>query len=495
MLPGSPEECSMGVSEFDPRVRPWYVAASSGPKDIILILDTSGSMGNYGRLGIVKDAAKRVINTLGVSDFFSVIEFNSVAKHVGISGGEDSQVLMQRANDENKKRIIGSIDNLGASGGTNYGKGFQLAFKTFKASDAEEKTSGCHKAILFLTDGIMRDDKLQFLRLLREEFLEYNDDDRPKLFTYSFGGESNGSVPKTIACEHGGIWASIGDGGDLAKSMGAYYKYFAYGLSGKDNDEFFAWVSPYSYSTTGELGTTASAPVYDRSVDPPVLAGVVGMDFSFAAMERALGDEGKKSKNVVLESIVERSIAVCPKLDLSSCQLQSLREYGSGDDSNEAALCLDILNDDGNSCGFIKPLKSPLCSEQGVSYPSEIWQNDLNDGRSYEEKVCCHVGADPRLPDYDARTDDELGDLICLEKSNAGMIIGIIVGSVVGFLILVFFGMKYMKRKSNSTPSDFGNKEGASTLSPQPKTNHNHANPAIESDIVVMPPPTAPTYE
>ena len=29
---------------YDPRLRPWYVAASSGPKNVIMILDTSGSM-------------------------------------------------------------------------------------------------------------------------------------------------------------------------------------------------------------------------------------------------------------------------------------------------------------------------------------------------------------------------------------------------------------------------------------------------------------------
>ena len=40
------DECG----KFDPRVRPWYVAASSGPKNIVMILDTSGSM-DYGRKG------------------------------------------------------------------------------------------------------------------------------------------------------------------------------------------------------------------------------------------------------------------------------------------------------------------------------------------------------------------------------------------------------------------------------------------------------------
>ena len=30
--------------DYDPRIRPWYVAATSGPKDVAFILDTSGVM-------------------------------------------------------------------------------------------------------------------------------------------------------------------------------------------------------------------------------------------------------------------------------------------------------------------------------------------------------------------------------------------------------------------------------------------------------------------
>lgn len=50
----------------DPRIRPWYVAASSGPKDVVIVLDVSGSMSQYGRLDLAKEAAETVINTLCV---------------------------------------------------------------------------------------------------------------------------------------------------------------------------------------------------------------------------------------------------------------------------------------------------------------------------------------------------------------------------------------------------------------------------------------------
>ena len=50
MLPGYSFDCPYGDFTFDPRVRPWYVGASSGPKDVIIVLDTSGSMNSLGRM-------------------------------------------------------------------------------------------------------------------------------------------------------------------------------------------------------------------------------------------------------------------------------------------------------------------------------------------------------------------------------------------------------------------------------------------------------------
>jgi hypothetical protein len=51
--------------DYDPRKRPFYIAASSGPKNIILVLDTSGSMAGQ-QLTLLKEAAVQVVSTLTV---------------------------------------------------------------------------------------------------------------------------------------------------------------------------------------------------------------------------------------------------------------------------------------------------------------------------------------------------------------------------------------------------------------------------------------------
>ncbi len=67
--------------------------------------------------------------------------------------------------------------------------------------------------------------------------------------------------------------------------MSSYYKLFALGLGDESNKDFVAWVEPYTYFNSGEQGTTVSAPVYNRNVNPPMLIGIVGVDFTVDFME------------------------------------------------------------------------------------------------------------------------------------------------------------------------------------------------------------------
>ncbi len=187
----------------------------------------------------MKAAAKRVIGTLNFADYFAVVEFNDYASRVGSSGLGN---LIQRASDVNKSKVLKSIDNLRPGGATNFRSGFEFAFQTFQQSDSIEQSSGCHQAILFLTDGEMTDAETLFFDLIDVKRKTYFDDGRepPVMFTYSFGSKADEEVPKRIACEYGGVWASIEDGGNLAESMGAYYKYFAQGL-GSSGGNSVSW--------------------------------------------------------------------------------------------------------------------------------------------------------------------------------------------------------------------------------------------------------------
>eukprot|EP00985_Skeletonema_marinoi_P003140 scaffold1302_cov113-Skeletonema_marinoi.AAC.9 len=243
-LPGTvDEECG----NYDPRLRPWFVAASSGPKDVVLVLDVSGSMSDYGRMDLAKEAAITVIKTLTISDRVAVIAFSDYAYQVHSDSGTD---LLVRATNENKNLLIDSIQQLTDGGATNFHAGFQQAFDALERTIEQEYTSGCNVAILFMTDGVRTagpetDEVLSLINDSTQRLATlYNRD--AKIFTFSLGAQADRLATKEIACSTNGIWTPVGDfDGDLVGAMASYYKLFALGLG--DDTEFTAWVEPYEF--------------------------------------------------------------------------------------------------------------------------------------------------------------------------------------------------------------------------------------------------------
>ena len=49
VFPGRPWERNViGFRvDYDPRFRPWFTAATSGPKDVVIVVDASRSMGDF----------------------------------------------------------------------------------------------------------------------------------------------------------------------------------------------------------------------------------------------------------------------------------------------------------------------------------------------------------------------------------------------------------------------------------------------------------------
>ena len=243
-LPASvQEECG----NYDPRKRPWFVAASSGPKDVVIVLDVSGSMSDYGRLDLAKKAAITVVETLTISDRVAIIAFSDYAYQV--HSGTD---LLVRATNENKQLLIDQIQALTEGGATNFHAGFQQAFDALERTIQQEYTSGCNVAILFMTDGVNTagpeiPEVLYLVNKSTQRLKSLYDRDT-KIFTFSLGAQADRLATKEIACSTNGIWTPVDDfDGDLVGAMASYYKLFALGL-GNETD-FTTWVEPYEFFT------------------------------------------------------------------------------------------------------------------------------------------------------------------------------------------------------------------------------------------------------
>jgi len=399
------EQCG----EYDPRRRPWFVAASSGPKDVVLVIDVSGSMNQYGRMNIAKEAAITIIDTLTVADRVAVVTFSDSANQIG---GHDSLI---RATSENKNLLIDAIRGLEANGATNFYDAFRTAFNVIDRTIRDEQSSGCNIACLFMTDGVITAgrDAHEVIAMVndRTDRLSINFDRKATVFTFSLGQKADHDVTKRIACSTNGIWTPVDDfTGDLVTAMSSYYKLFALGLGEAGNENFAAWVEPYEFrNPKGKMGTTISVPVYDRSVSPPLFLGVVAVDIYMDALESVLGERATSS--AMLERFVMLSTARCPKIKLTECELDALRYLGGGRD----ATCGICSNTDYSG---IVPEKCPFQSD----WPDNLWDNTEMEGKEYEERACCdNYGTNPSesCPAYKQSTD-----------VGSSSIIGIIAGGV-----------------------------------------------------------------
>ena len=74
------------------RYRSWYANAAGGPKDIVILLDTSGSMSGA-RLAAMKESMEWVLSTFGETDYATVVQYNSAA-----SACTDTLIQMTRKN-------------------------------------------------------------------------------------------------------------------------------------------------------------------------------------------------------------------------------------------------------------------------------------------------------------------------------------------------------------------------------------------------------------
>ncbi len=108
------------------------------PRNLVFLLDVSGSMMGEDRLGLVKKAMKMLVEQLGDNDRVAIVVY----------AGADG-VVLEPTPGSNKQKIMEALDNLSAGGSTNGGAGIERAYKLAQQNFRKE---GVNRVIL-ATDG------------------------------------------------------------------------------------------------------------------------------------------------------------------------------------------------------------------------------------------------------------------------------------------------------------------------------------------------------
>ncbi|WP_329092853.1 MULTISPECIES: VIT domain-containing protein [unclassified Streptosporangium] len=107
-----PDENSEGEGTFTLTVVPEPAPAGAGAKDVVLVLDRSGSMTGW-KMVAARRAAARIVDTLTSGDRFAVLSFDTVVEYPeGLGEG------LSEASDRNRYRAVEHLARLEARGGT-----------------------------------------------------------------------------------------------------------------------------------------------------------------------------------------------------------------------------------------------------------------------------------------------------------------------------------------------------------------------------------------
>ncbi|MBP6004680.1 MAG: VWA domain-containing protein [Pyrinomonadaceae bacterium] len=157
-------------------------------KDIVFVLDTSGSMADEGKMDKARKALLFGIRTLRDGDRFNVLNF----------AGEEH--LMERglinADAAGKKRGEDFVSKLMPTGGTNINDSLLASLKQFEKGDRP-------KMLVFMTDGLPTVGETQVERIIANLKNAKNLDIR--IFPFGFGYDVNTTLLDRIGSENSGI--------------------------------------------------------------------------------------------------------------------------------------------------------------------------------------------------------------------------------------------------------------------------------------------------
>ncbi|MBX3068948.1 MAG: VWA domain-containing protein [Thermomicrobiales bacterium] len=171
-------------------------------KDIIVVLDTSGSMEGE-KIEQAKEALIYVLEQLNEGDRFTIIEFST-----GVRLYDDKLVGIDEVKD-----AIRWVKRLQADGGTNIDEALTDAMDL---ADAERPTY-----LLFLTDGLPTEGETNADAIL--DNVEDAAADNVRLFSFGVGDDVDTILLDTLSQEHHGATTYVRPGQQLDETIAAFY--------------------------------------------------------------------------------------------------------------------------------------------------------------------------------------------------------------------------------------------------------------------------------
>ena len=176
------------------------------PRDIILVLDTSGSM-EGGKLEQAKQAASYVLEHLNPEDRFNVTAFSTGVKHFAYELQPPSEA----------SRAAEWIGRMQALGGTNIN---EALLQALTLNDQEGKSSR-PKVVLFLTDGLPTEGITEVSQILAN--VRSTAGSSLRLFSFGVGDDVNTILLDSLAEENRGLVSYVRSGERIDEEVSSLF--------------------------------------------------------------------------------------------------------------------------------------------------------------------------------------------------------------------------------------------------------------------------------
>ncbi|XP_063304249.1 voltage-dependent calcium channel subunit alpha-2/delta-1 isoform X2 [Pelobates fuscus] len=264
------------IDLYDVRRRPWYIQGAASPKDMLILVDVSGSVSGL-TLKLIRTSVSEMLETLSDDDFVNVAAFNNNAHDVSCF-----HHLVQ-ANVRNKKVLKEAVNNITAKGTTDYKTGFQFAFDQLRNTNVSR--ANCNKIIMLFTDG--GEDKA------KETFETYNKNKTVRVFTFSVGQHNYDKGPiQWMACQNKGFYYEIPSIGAIRINTQEYLDVLGRPMVlAREKAKQVQWTNVYLDALELGLVITGTLPVFNLTVDHngkknQLILGVMGVDVSLKDIKR-----------------------------------------------------------------------------------------------------------------------------------------------------------------------------------------------------------------
>uniref|UniRef100_A0A8C5NMV4 Calcium voltage-gated channel auxiliary subunit alpha2delta 1 n=1 Tax=Junco hyemalis TaxID=40217 RepID=A0A8C5NMV4_JUNHY len=264
------------IDLYDVRRRPWYIQGAASPKDMLILVDASGSVSGL-TLKLIRTSVIEMLETLSDDDFVNVVSFNNNAQNVSCFNH------LVQANVRNKKKLKEAVYKISAKGITDYKKGFSYAFEQLLNHSVSR--ANCNKIIMLFTDG--GEERAQ------EIFHKYNEDKKVRVFTFSVGQHNYDKGPiQWMACENKGYYYEIPSIGAIRINTQEYLDVLGRPmvLAGEQAKQV-QWTNVYLDALELGLVITGTLPVFNLTREQngkinQLILGVMGVDVSLEDIKK-----------------------------------------------------------------------------------------------------------------------------------------------------------------------------------------------------------------